>query len=208
MKVIRTGALVALALCVYVMLAVLLCCLLIEDFYFDGMFNLMMALMAMITVAALFCIVYAFVTHKRSSLDPDLQKGLGTQIVAFKLILLPGAFLIGFLVVYGLAILLAFSLVLVFFFWTLPLIPAVFVAYGSVLIPFLLVVGVLLMLATSSFAISKILIYRKKYSLSTFATVVFVFMQLIPVADVISYPLLNRFYNSLDKETEVANQVK
>lgn len=208
MKRIRTGALVALAISVYAMLTVFLCGLFVEEFNYEGTLSLLMGLMAMITVAAVFCIIYACVTHKRSSVDPALQKGLGTQIAVFKFVLLPGAVLIVLLIAYGLATLFALTFVLVFFFWTIPIVPAMLVAYGSVLVPFLLIVGVLLMLATSSFAISRILIYRKKYSLSTFATVVFVILQLIPIADLISYPLLNKYYNDLDKEAESANQVK
>ena len=203
MKALRTGSLIALTLSVYAMLAIFLYEMLSKDFSLNGTFDLLVTLMTMIAIAAFFCIVFTFVTHKKSSLDPSLQKGLGNQIVVFKFALLPGMFLIAILLAYGFLILIALSFGMVFYFLTIPLIPVFFAAYGGVFVPFFLLVGVLLMLATSSFAISKILIYRKKYVLSTFATVVFVMLQLLPLADVISYPMINKFYNDLDKDASI-----
>jgi hypothetical protein len=131
------------------------------------------------------CIIFAIATHSKTAGNAELQLGLRQPIVIYKLFLIPlflayNALIIAFLVA-GLAAYFIYPAFLAGIATT----PIIIVA-----LIILLALIYFLMVGTSSFAISAIFIAYQQKLITKPQLVAFVLLQLILVADVISYPLI------------------
>lgn len=140
---------------------------------------------------ALICGIYALASHRKAAACEELQKDLGLPIFFFKLALVP-FFLLGTFL--GIALMLANSLMTISLHLT---------SMGLILgamTPFYLlaltVVSYLFILATSAFSISVMVIEYKKRTIKLPATIMFIMLQLVPVADVISYLPISLYFRS------------
>ena len=153
--------------------------------------------LALAFLVSIACIVVAFASLGSLTSRPDQQRGLGLQVFVCKLLMIPY-----FVVTFAYALLLAFASSLLTLSIHLASMGIIFGTMMVVLVPVMSLVNYLFLMATSSFAISNIVLaYRK--GLIVFSTaVVFVILQLFPIADVASYGFIVRHFRTLESQAQ------
>lgn len=143
------------------------------------------------------CIVVAFASLGPLASRPDQQRGLGLQVFVCKLLMIPY-----FVVTFAYAFLFAFASSLLTLSIHLASLGIMFGAMMAVLIPIMSLVNYLFLLATSSFAVSNIVLAYRKGLIAFSTTVVFVILQLFPIADVASYGFIVKHLRTLESRAQ------
>lgn len=153
--------------------------------------------LALAFLVSIACIVVAFSSLKPLASRPDQQQGLGLQVFVCKLLVIPY-----FVVTFAYVLLLAFASSLLTLSIHLASMGIIFGTMMVVLVPVMSLVNYLFLMATSSFAISNIVLAYRKGLIAFSTAVVFVILQLVPIADVASYGFIVKHFRTLESQAQ------
>lgn len=193
MKTARTILLVAFVVLANVFTLSLVLPFVMLDGFPDFILTIGLGAGAVAVLISVACIVTAAASTGSLASRPDQQKGLGLQVFVCKLLMIP------YFVVttaYGIMMVFASSLLTISIH-----LASMGVLIGTmliVLIPVMTVVNCLFLMATSSFAISNIVLKYRSRLITLGTAAVFVILQIFPIADVVSYGFIVRHFQTLE----------